>query len=341
MPELPDITIYVESLERFILRHVLESICVRSPFVLRTFEPEISDCHEMSVVGVSRLGKRVVWTLSDEFWLVFHLKVTGRFHWKKAGTTATRTMDLAAFHSDHGTPLFIETSRQKQVSLNVHSNRELVVEHDRGGLNVLKCFVDAFASRLKRENHTLKKALVDPRLFDGIGNAYSEEILHAARLSPAQLTSRLGDVQTRQLYEAIRNVLITWTDKLRSQVGNCFPEKVTEFHRDMAVHEKFRQPCPECGSPVQRIVSLQREINNCPDRQTNGRILKDRSLSRLLNDNWPDTLDDLRLWQSAGHWGARKVNFEKLKALNVSVPQVLTLFCSGNALESSHCFKNA
>lgn len=293
MPEFPDITIYLEALDRHIVGHQLETISVRSPFVLRTFDPEISDCHNRTIQSVSRLGKRIIWELSDDLWIVIHLMITGRLHWKKPGTGATRKVDLAAFRFSHGTLLLTEAGSKKRASIHVHRGRAALRAHDRGGLNVFDCTIAEFSERLQRKNRTLKKALVDPALFDGIGNAYSDEILHAARLSPIQWTSRLDDEQTESLLAACRQVLTEWTERLRSDLGERFPEKVTAFHRDMAVHGKFGDPCPKCDAPIQRVVSAEREFNYCPGCQTGGRILKDRSLSRLLKDDWPDTIDDL------------------------------------------------
>lgn len=293
MPELPDITVYQEALERFVVGQTLESVVVRSPFVLRTFDPEISACDGKIVNAVSRLGKRIVWELSDDLWVVFHLMITGRFHWKKPSAKPSRKVDLAAFRFETGTLMLTEAGTKKRASIHVHRGRAALAEHDRGGLDVLTCTVDEFAERLNRRNRTIKKALVDPLLFDGIGNAYSDEILHAAKLSPIQWTTRLSNEQVSRLLECCRRVLTDWTDRLRTEVGTGFPEKVTAFHKQMAVHGKYGQACPECDAPVQRIVSAEREFNYCPGCQTNGRILKDRSLSRLLKDDWPDTVDDL------------------------------------------------
>lgn len=293
MPELPDITIYLESLDRFVVGQTLQNVVVRSPFVLRTFEPEITACNGRKVKSVSRIGKRIVWELDDDLWIVFHLMITGRFHWKKAGTKPTRKVDLAGFEFDDGVLMLTEAGSKKRASIHVHRGRDELASHERGGLDVLRCSSDEFRERLQNQNRTLKKALIDPRLFDGIGNAYSDEILHDAQLSPIQWTTRLTDQQAQTLYESIRRVLTEWIDRLRADTGDGFPEKVTAFHKEMAVHGKYGEPCPVCEAPVQRIVSAEREFNYCPGCQTNGRILKDRSLSRLLKDDWPDTVDDL------------------------------------------------
>ncbi len=294
MPELPDITVYLEALERFITGQTLNTVQVRSPFVLRTFDPEISACDGQTVTAVSRLGKRIVWELTDDLWIVFHLMITGRFHWKPAGTRPSRKADLAAFQFDRGTLLLTEAGTKKRASVHVHRGRQDLQQHERGGLNLFDCSVTEFGERLQQKNRTLKKALVDPQLFDGIGNAYSDEIQNADRFSLTQWTSRLDEEQTERLLTSCRQVLSDWTERLRRETGDGFPEKVTAFHREMAVHGKYGRPCPVCDSPVQRIVSSDREFNYCPGCQTKGKILRDRSLSRLLKDDWPDTVDDLQ-----------------------------------------------
>lgn len=292
MPELPDIMVYLDALERFIAGRRIESIIVRSPFVVRTFDPPIDECQDREVLRVERLGKRVVWELSDELFIVFHLMIAGRFHWKKPQTAPTRKVDLAAFRFDTGTLLFTEASQKKRASLHVVRGAEGLAEHRRGGLDVLTCSLAEFAQRLRSQNRTLKRALTDPQMLDGIGNAYSDEILHAAGMSPLQLTSRLTDEQLAELFEAARRTLVEWIDRLRDQTGDRFPEKVTAFRPEMAVHGRFGKPCPVCAAKVQRIVSAEREFNYCPKCQTGGRILRDRSLSRLLKDDWPGNLDD-------------------------------------------------
>jgi len=293
MPELPDITIYLEALDRFVVGQTLQNVTVRSPFVLRTFDPEITACNNRKVKSVSRIGKRIVWELDDDLWIVFHLMITGRFHWKNVGTKPTRKVDLAGFVFDDGTLMLTEVGSKKRASIHVHRGRDQLAEHDRGGLDLFECSLQDFHERLQRRNRTLKKALIDPQLFDGIGNAYSDEILHDAKLSPVQWTTRLNDEQVGRLFESVHRVLTDWIDRLRAENGERFPEKVTAFHKQMAVHGKYGEPCPVCDAPVQRIVSADREFNYCPGCQTKGRILKDRSLSRLLKDDWPDSVDDL------------------------------------------------
>lgn len=291
VPELPDITVYVEALERFVLGHSIEKIHVRSPFVVRTFDPEIAACEGRVVTAVSRLGKRVVFELEDSLFVVVHLMIAGRFHWRKPDTRPTRKVDLAVFGFEHGSLLLTEPSQKKRASIHVVSGANGLDEHRRQGLDVLECSLADFHSRLQSENRTLKRALTDPHIFDGIGNAYSDEILHAARLSPAQLTSRLTEENIKALYDAIRTTLTDWIVRLRKQTGDKFPAKVTAFHPEMAVHGRFGEACPDCGCKVQRIVYATRELNYCPGCQTGGKVLRDRSLSRLLKDDWPATAE--------------------------------------------------
>lgn len=291
MPELPDIKNYLTALDRFVVGHELQSVSVRSPFVLRTFEPDIQSCTNLQITAVSRLGKRIVWHFPDERFLVFHLMIAGRFHWRKPGTRPTRKVDLAAFGLEHGTMLLTEASQKKRASIHVVQGIDGLQEHTRSGVDVLSCSLDEFAERLRQKNRTLKRALVDPELFDGIGNAYSDEILHAAGLSPVQTTSRLDDEAIAKLFDAARVTLTIWIDRLHEETGEKFPEKVTAFHPKMAVHGRFGEPCPVCQSPVQRIVYATRELNYCAKCQTKGKVLKDRSLSRLLKDDWPSSIE--------------------------------------------------
>lgn len=288
MPELPDILNYVRALEHFVQGHELQSVDVRSPFVLRTFEPALADCHGHTVVGIRRLGKRLVLELTDDLFVVIHLMIGGRLNWKKAQTRPTRKSDLAALHFSGGTLLLTEARPKKRASIHVVREESGLRQHDRGGLSVLDATLEQFQDRLNVRNRTLKRCLTDPATFDGIGNAYSDEILHAARLSPLKQTRQLSQEQVVRLFEATRDVLTGWTNKLAAESGNQFPRKVTAFHPDMAVHGKFQAPCPVCGTPVQRIVLTEREFNYCPACQTNGKLLKDRSLSRLLKDDWPN-----------------------------------------------------
>jgi formamidopyrimidine-DNA glycosylase len=293
MPELPDITVYLESLRPRIEGQVLQGVDIVSPFLLRSVDPPASEFIGKPIRGLRRLGKRIVWCFDDERYLVLHLMIAGRLHWKAPGSKATGKIGLAAFHFAGGTLTLTEAGSKRRASLHLVRGRDALAQQDPGGLDVLTATPAEFSQRLTRENHTLKRALTDPRLFDGIGNAYSDEILHAARLSPLALTGRLGPGEIEKLFEATRTVLVGWTERLLREVGDGFPEKVTAFREGMAVHGRFGKPCPQCGAAVQRIVYAENETNYCPGCQTAGRILADRSLSRLLKDDWPRTLEEL------------------------------------------------
>ncbi len=293
MPELPDVVVYLKALDRFVGGQTIEKIDVRGPFVVRTFEPEISAASGRAIRGFRRLGKRIVWELGDELFLVFHLMIAGRFHWKKRGTAAKRKVDLAAFHFANGTLLLTEASSKKRASIHVIQGEDNLAPHWPPGLEVLECTEAEFRGVLARQNHTLKRALTDPKLFSGIGNAYSDEILHAARLSPLKWTSRLSDEEITRLFQATQQTLNKWIERLRADVGDKFPEKVTAFRPEMATHGKFGEPCPVCQTPIQRIVYAENETNYCPGCQTDGKVLADRSLSRLLKDDWPRSIDEL------------------------------------------------
>jgi len=292
VPELPDVTLYVEALERFIVGRELLKIDLRSPFVVRTFEPALNSAEQKTVLGIRRLGKRIIWQFEDELFLIFHLMIAGRFHWRKVGARPRAKTDLAAFHFEHGTLMLTEASPKKRAALYVVVGEQELAAHNPGGIEVLECSESEFRERLLTENHTLKRTLSDPHLFSGIGNSYSDEILHAARLSPLKWTSRLSEEEIVRLYHAMRGTLTLWIERLRTETGTEFPEKVTAFRPGMAVHGRFRQPCPECGTPVQRIVYAENETNYCPTCQTEGKLLADRSLSRLLKDDWPKTLEE-------------------------------------------------
>ena len=292
MPELPDVVVYLESLERFVGGRVLERARVVSISLLRTFDPPISEVEGKRVVGFRRMGKRLVLELEDDLFMVFHLMVAGRFRWRKRGQAVPKKVGHAAFDFPNGTLVLTEQGSRKRASLHVHRGAEALAEHDRGGLEPLEAAPDAFAEALRRENRTLKRALTDPRILSGIGNAYSDEILHRAGLSPVTLTSRLDDPAVQRLYEATVSTLTEWADRMRDEVGDGFPERVTAFRPEMAVHGKYRQPCPVCGSPVRRIVYASNETNYCAGCQTGGRILADRALSRLLKDQWPSAIPD-------------------------------------------------
>jgi formamidopyrimidine-DNA glycosylase len=293
MPELPDITIYIESLQERIVGKRLEAVRLNSPFVLRTFEPAVREVEGKTVQELRRLGKRIAIGLDDELWLVIHLMIAGRLHWKPKGAKAGGKNNLAAFDFPTGTLMLTEAGSKRRASIHLLRGESSLKEHDPGGLDVLEARQEQFESSLRKQNHTLKRALTDPHLFSGIGNAYSDEILHAARLSPLALTQKLGDEEVSRLFHAVQRVLRLWIDRLRDETGVGFPENVTAFRPQMAVHGRFEQPCPVCGAPVQRIRYADNETNYCPGCQTGGRILADRSLSRLLKDDWPRNLDEL------------------------------------------------
>jgi formamidopyrimidine-DNA glycosylase len=293
MPELPDVAVYVESLERRLRGTTLERLRIASPFLLRSVDPPPAAAEGRALAGVRRLGKRIVLELEGQLFLVLHLMIAGRLRWRDRGAALPGRRGLAALDFGPGTVLLTEEGTVKRASLHVVAGRAGLAEHDRGGLDVFSASPAAFAAALRRENHTLKRALTDPRILDGIGNAYSDEILHAARLSPLAWTSRLDDEELDRLRVAARETLALWIERLRAEVGDGFPEKVTAFREGMAVHGRYREPCPVCAAPVQRIVYAENETNYCARCQTGGKLLADRALSRLLKDDWPRTLDEL------------------------------------------------
>jgi formamidopyrimidine-DNA glycosylase len=293
MPELPDVVVYVESLARRILGRRLERVRLISAFVLRTAVPPIAAVEGRQVEGVRRLGKRIVFALEGEFFLIVHLMIAGRLRWLEPGGKPPARITLALLEFPDGTIAFTEAGTKKRASLHVVQGAAALSAFDMGGLEVTQSDLEAFRERLLRENHTLKRALTDPRLFSGIGNAYSDEILHRARLSPIALTHKLPDAQIARLYDAARETLAEWTARLRAEAGSEFPSGVTAFRPEMAVHGKFGRPCPVCGAPVQRIVYAENETNYCARCQTEGTILADRSLSRLLKSSWPRSIDEL------------------------------------------------
>ncbi|HUO51194.1 MAG TPA: DNA-formamidopyrimidine glycosylase family protein [Gemmatimonadaceae bacterium] len=292
MPELPDVTVYVEALARRVVGAPLERLRVTNPFVLRTVEVPAAELDGRMVTGVSRLGKRVVLALDGGLFVVIHLMVAGRLRWRPRGATPPRKRGLAAFDFPSGTLLLTEEGTKRRAGLWLVRGGAALAALDPGGAEPLALSRDEFAALLRRERHTLKRALTDPHLLAGIGNAYSDEILHAARLSPLQLTTNLDDAELSRLHDAVRATLAAWTDRLRAEVGDGFPEKVTAFREGMAVHGRYRLPCPVCGSPVQRIRYAENEVNYCAACQTGGRVLADRALSRLLREDWPRSLDD-------------------------------------------------
>ncbi|MEZ4648404.1 MAG: DNA-formamidopyrimidine glycosylase family protein [Candidatus Eisenbacteria bacterium] len=293
MPELPDVTVYIESLTRVAAGRTLERVRIGNPFVLRTFDPSIEEVEGRTVLAFHRSGKRILWELEGGLWLVVHLMIAGRFRWRERGAALQKKLVVAAFDFPAGTLLLTEAGTQKRAALHVFSDKQSALALDRGGAEVLGISVDDFGAALRRENHTLKRTLTDPRIFSGIGNAYSDEILHHARLSPILLTSKMKDEEIVRLHESTQEVLLTWIDRLRTEVGDGFPEKVTAFHPKMAVHGRFGKPCPDCGAPVQRIQYASNETNYCARCQTGGRVLADRSLSRLLKGDWPRTIEEL------------------------------------------------
>jgi formamidopyrimidine-DNA glycosylase len=293
MPELPDIVVYLERLAPRVQNQILHSVSLASPFLLRTVDPPIFDVEGRPVQELLRVGKRIVFAFEGDLFLVLHLMIAGRLHWKPRGAKIPGKVGLAAFTFPTGTLILTEAGTKKRASLHLVKGRAALDALNPGGLEVLGDDKIAFRARLVLENHTLKRALTDPHLFSGIGNAYSDEILHAARLSPLALTRKLSDAEIGRLFTATQETLMAWTDRLRQQVGDGFPEKVTAFRPEMAVHGRYRKPCPVCGTAVQRIVYAENETNYCPTCQTGGKLLADRSLSRLLKDDWPRTMEEL------------------------------------------------
>jgi formamidopyrimidine-DNA glycosylase len=293
MPELPDITIYIEALNRRVVGRVLERVRITQPNLLRTADPPVSAVEGARVRELRRLGKRIAFGFEGDLWLVLHLMIAGRLHWREPGVKLRRKFDSAAFDFDDGALVLTEAGSKKRAALHLAAGEDGLREHDPGGLEVFDADVDAFTAALTRGNHTLRRALTDPRIFSGIGNAYSDEILHRARLSPVTLTGRLAPGDIGRLYHATRAVLTEWTDRLRDEAAGELPEKVTAFREEMAVHGRYGKPCPDCETPVQRIRYASNETNYCPQCQTGGKLLADRVLSRLLKKDWPRTLDEL------------------------------------------------
>jgi formamidopyrimidine-DNA glycosylase len=293
MPEYPDVTVYIEALSECVLNQPIQKIRIGSPFVLRSFEPPIRAAEGKKVLALRRLGKRIVFELEANLFVIVHLMIAGRFHWKPKGAKIARKYGQAAFDFPNGTLLLTEAGTKKRASINLVRGEAALREHDPGGLELFDATLEEFRVALKRENHTLKRTLTDPHVFSGIGNAYSDEILHRAKLSPIRLTQQMTDAEVERLFHAARESLLDWVERLRKERGAGFPEKVTAFRPDMAVHGKYGKPCPVCGSPVQRIVHAENETNYCAKCQTGGKLLADRSLSRLLKDDWPRSLEEL------------------------------------------------
>jgi formamidopyrimidine-DNA glycosylase len=293
MPELPDVTVYLDALAPRIVGTTLERVRVASPFVVRSVDPPITYAAGTTVTGLRRVGKRIVLVLSGDLFLVVHLMIAGRFRWKEKGAKVPGKLGLAALDFTRGTLILTEAATRKRASLHLVRGEAALATFDAGGLEVLDATLDAFRAALRRERHTIKRALTDPHILAGIGNAYSDEILHRARLSPVVMTDRIGDADMERLFDATRATLVDWTERLRADVGAGFPEKVTAFRDGMAVHGRYGLPCPTCGSPVQRISHAENESNYCATCQTGGKLLADRSLSRLLKADWPKTLEEM------------------------------------------------
>ena len=293
MPELPDVTVYLEALQQRIVGQKLTGVRLANPFLLRTVEPALSELNGKNVLDVRRVGKRIVIELDDALFIVIHLMIAGRLRWLPIGAKIPGKLGLAAFDFTNGTLLLTEAGSKRRASLHLVRGEEGIKALDPGGVEVLETDLETFRSLLRRERHTLKRSLTDPHLFSGIGNAYSDEILHRARLSPVQMTTSLSEDEVARLFDATRETLLDWTQRLRDEAAGGFPEKVTAFREGMAVHGRYNKPCPDCGTPVQRIVYAENETNYCALCQTGGRLLADRALSRLLHGDWPKSIDEL------------------------------------------------
>ena len=293
MPELPDVTVYIEALKERVLNQPILKIRIGSPFIVRSFDPPVRAAEGKKVIALRRLGKRIVFESETDLFLIVHLMIAGRFHWKPEGAKIARKYGQAAFDFPSGTLLLTEAGTKKRASIHLVRGESALRDHNPGGLELFDAGLDEFRAALTRENHTVKRSLTDPRVFSGIGNAYSDEILHHAKLSPIRLTKQMTEAEIETLYRAARELLAEWIERLRKERKGGFPEKVTAFRADMAVHGKYGKPCPRCGSPVQRIVHAENETNYCATCQTGGKLLADRSLSRLLKDDWPRSLEEL------------------------------------------------
>jgi formamidopyrimidine-DNA glycosylase len=295
MPELPDIVVYIEALEKRILGQTLEAIRIVSPFLLRTASPPLSTAEGKKVLQLRRIGKRICIGLENDLWLVLHLMIAGRLHWRERGAPVSPKHNFAAFDFPTGSLLWSEAGSTRRASLHIVTGAKALRAFDAGGIEGLECDADEVEEVLRSENHTVKRALTDPGLFSGIGNAYSDEILFEAKLSPISMTEKLTEEQVERLFQAVRVTLTQWIDRLREQSRNKFPEKVTAFRPEMAVHGRYKQPCPRCTMPIQRIRYASNETNYCPSCQTGGRLLADRALSRLLKEDWPRSIEELEL----------------------------------------------
>ena len=313
MPELPDVVVYIERLVPLILGQPVVQVHVASPFVLRTVEPPLALVQGRTITGVRRLGKRIVLGVEGDLFVVIHLMIAGRLRWRGPGRTLRGKMRLAEFGFPHGVLYLTEAGSKRRASIHMVQGEAALATFERGGLEVMNAGLAEFSARLRSENHTLKRALTDPRLFAGIGNAYSDEILHRAQLSPVKLTQRLTEAELARLHAATLETLGEWIARLRAEVGTGFPEKVTAFHPEMAVHGRYGQPCPACGSRVQRIKYAENEVNYCARCQTEGKLLADRGLSRLLRGDWPRTLDEWEERRAPGPGGAGSKDSEPLQ----------------------------
>ena len=304
MPELPDIEVYLWALRPRITGERLEKIRLASPFLLRSIDPPLTELHGRTITGLRRIGKRIVVELAGEYFLVLHLMIAGRLRWKQKEAPVPRKFGLAAFDFSSGALLLTEAGSKRRASLHTARGETALRALDPGGLDIFACTLKEFHHQITAANHTVKRALCDPKNFSGIGNAYSDEILHAARLSPFKLTHKLDAAEIESLFETTQRTLQAWVDRLREQTGSGFPEKVTAFRPEMAVHGKFREPCPVCAAPIQRVVYADNETNYCAACQTGGKVLKDRALSRLLRDDWPRSIDEMD-WTPSSQSGTR------------------------------------
>jgi formamidopyrimidine-DNA glycosylase len=293
VPELPDVTVYLEALAERVEGHKLLRIRFANPFVLRTVTPATDELGARTVTALRRIGKRIVVELDGDYFIVIHLMIAGRFRWEASGARIPGKLGLAAFDFDNGTLILTEAGSKRRASIHLVRGEAALREFDPGGIEVLDATLEQFAAALTRERHTVKRTLTDPHVFSGIGNSYSDEILHRARLSPVQMTTNLSKEEIARLFDATKTTLIEWTDRLRAERGTGFPEKVTAFRKGMAVHGRYNEPCPDCGTPVQRIRYAENETNYCARCQTGGKLLADRALSRLLKGDWPKSIDEL------------------------------------------------
>ena len=303
MPELPDVELYLHALRPRLIGRRIERVRIGNPFIVRTYDPPVSAIEGVSVRDIGRMGKRLVFAFDGDLFMIMHLMIAGRLRWREHGVAIPAKVGMVAFDLPDGTLLMAEAGSKRQASIHIVRGRTALADHDPGGLEVLDTDLTTFAARLTAENHTLKRALTDPHIFSGIGNAYSDEILHAARLSPMKLTSSLTEEEIERVFHAAQETLHEWVERLRDQAGSDFPDKVTAFHAEMAVHGKYGKPCPVCAHPVQRIVYARNEANYCSVCQAGGKLLSDRALSRLLGQDWPKSLEEMETRRRAARQG--------------------------------------